>query len=132
MRKLLLAAALLCSSYALPAHAVTDENFLNHYNITAADLNNRQGFEKIYQAIKAEIGGGAPAVQCRSGECFKVWTGRGVSFAEETANPQSHYWCAISEKTTMCISQSGSILQSYYDPASQRWSEGVFTRTRWP
>ena len=132
MRKLLLSAALLCSIYVSPAYAVTDENFLSHYNITAADLNNRQGFEKIYQAIKAEIGGGAPAVQCRSGQCFKVWTDRGVSFAEEVGNPQSHYWCAITVKTTMCISQNGAILQSYYDPSTQRWSEGVFTRTSWP
>jgi hypothetical protein len=132
MRKLLLAAALLCSSYALPAHAVTDENFLSHYNITAADLNNREGFEKIYQAIKGEIGGGVFDVQCTSEKCFKVWTGRGVLFAEEATNPQSHYWCAVGEKTSMCLGQSGEIIQSSYDPASQRWSKGAFTRKRWP
>jgi hypothetical protein len=131
MRNIAIAAALIAgvSTHAL---AITGDEFLAHYHVTAADLRNRQVFEKIYSAIKAEIGSNVPTIQCQSQICLRIWSGGDVDIAEAT-HPYRRYFCATAEHNfKMCLNDTGLIITSLYDPVSQTWGEGTVTRTAWP
>jgi hypothetical protein len=138
MRILIIAAALI-TAVSAQAQDVSDEVLVRKYNITAEDFNNRQGFEKVYNALKVEIGYGAPTIHCsQPGYCLRVWSGEGAFKGDLVAEDPEHleyrYFCAFSQayKVQTCVSVTGRVNQSRWDPATQTFGEGKTIRTMWP